>query len=310
MDSKACILVVEDSKSQQIFIRAYLEQQGFEVRLADNGNHALRSVRDDPPDMVVTDLQMPEMDGLELVAALQREFQKLPVVLITAKGSEQIAAAALRAGASSYVPKKHLQSDLGPTIARVLAILQAERANMELGECVTRLEVEYEIDKDTIIPLLIAKIRNDLRPFGFADENELVQIAMALDEAFMNAVVHGNLEVPSHLRSEDDGNPYRLLIEERKTQAPYCDRRVFFHLSADRGGTQMTIRDEGPGFDPSSIADPTDPQNLQNMGGRGLMLINAFMTDVYHNPTGNEITMVKRAAVDGVSTSAPEESLL
>ena len=59
-------------------------------------------------------------------------------------------------------------------------------------------------------------------------------------------------------------------------------------------GVTYAIRDEGPGFDPSTLPDPTDPANLERVSGRGLLLIHAFMDEVRHNPTGNEITMVKR----------------
>ena len=56
-----------------------------------------------------------------------------------------------------------------------------------------------------------------------------------------------------------------------------------------------TVRDEGPGYDPSSLPDPTDPANVEKVSGRGLFLIRTFMDQVYHNETGNEITMIKRA---------------
>ena len=54
------------------------------------------------------------------------------------------------------------------------------------------------------------------------------------------------------------------------------------------------IRDEGPGFDPTGLPDPTDPSNLERVSGRGLLLIRTFMDEVHHNKAGNEITMVKR----------------
>ena len=54
------------------------------------------------------------------------------------------------------------------------------------------------------------------------------------------------------------------------------------------------VRDEGLGFDPSLLPDPTDPANLGKVSGRGLLLIQTFMDHVEHNATGNEITMVKR----------------
>ena len=57
---------------------------------------------------------------------------------------------------------------------------------------------------------------------------------------------------------------------------------------------RYTIRDEGPGFDPGTIPDPTDPANIVKASGRGLLLINTFMDEVSHNETGNEITLIKK----------------
>ena len=57
---------------------------------------------------------------------------------------------------------------------------------------------------------------------------------------------------------------------------------------------EITIRDEGPGFDPGKIPDPTDPAYLDRPCGRGLWLIHAFIDEVRHNSTGNEITMILR----------------
>ena len=66
----------------------------------------------------------------------------------------------------------------------------------------------------------------------------------------------------------------------------------------DRSRITVAVRDEGAGFDPDGLPDPTDPANLQKVHGRGLMLIRTFMDEVSFNETANEITMVKRASVE------------
>ena len=95
MTAPTLVLAVDDSMTQVMGMQILLQQHGYEVITAANGRLALEAVRERRPDLVVTDLQMPEMDGLQLVAALRQEFSGLPIILTTAKGSEEIDSKAL-----------------------------------------------------------------------------------------------------------------------------------------------------------------------------------------------------------------------
>ena len=117
---------------------------------------------------------------------------------------------------------------------------------------------------------------------------------IALHEALVNAIQHGNLELSSDLRQEDE-RAFQDLGEQRRRQPPYKDRRVRVRATLSRSEAVYVIEDEGPGFDPSTLPDPTDPANLERVGGRGLMLIRTFMDEVEHNQTGNRITLRKRS---------------
>ncbi|HEY7428312.1 MAG TPA: ATP-binding protein, partial [Gemmataceae bacterium] len=107
------------------------------------------------------------------------------------------------------------------------------------------------------------------------------------------ALYHGNLEVGSELR-ESDEKAYRQLVEERRHSKPYADRRIHVHARASADEACYVVRDEGPGFNPNILPDPTDPANLEKVTGRGLLLIRTFMDEVRHNEKGNEIVMIKR----------------
>src|ERR1043166_2770438 len=119
------ILVVEDSPTQAEALRFLLEDSGFTVETASQGREALDVLGRSIADVVVTDLEMPLMNGLELVEAVREQFPSVPVVLVTAHGSETIASTALRKGAASYVPKSALEQDLVPTLENLLSVRQA-----------------------------------------------------------------------------------------------------------------------------------------------------------------------------------------
>ncbi len=294
MANKALILVVDDSPTQAHCIRALLEGH-FDVTTAANGRLALEAIREKLPDLVVTDLQMPEMDGLALVDALREEYATLPIILTTGQGSEDIASQALQRGASSYVPKRHLSEWLLPTVTRFLSMLSAGRQVTSKPSMVDSICLRLKLDNDdSRVPDAIARLEQSLDELELLDDRKQMQIATALDEALLNAIIHGNLEISSELRHADDGIHYQQEVQQRRRVEPYRQRQVVIELVADRHQATFTIRDEGPGFDFRSLPDPTDFSNLDKCGGRGLLLINAFMDEVRHNQIGNEITMIKR----------------
>lgn len=295
MPDPSHILVVDDSPTQLRQMQLLLEKHGFLVRTVGDGNDAMESIRADPPLLVVTDLQMPEMNGLELVAAVKANNPSIPVILTTSQGSEEIAAKALREGASSYVPKRDLNSTLIQVVRQVLSVNQATQSVKEVAQFAIESTITLCLEnEEQLVPKVIARLELPMVELGLFDEGERMQIAMALDEALLNAMIHGNLEVSSELRQTDDGQPYSDLIAQRRSESPYKDRRVIVHMHASLESTTIVIRDDGPGFDCEALRDPTDPENLDRAGGRGLLLINAFMDEVRHNEKGNEITMIKR----------------
>ncbi|WP_435011401.1 response regulator [Tundrisphaera lichenicola] len=288
------VLVVEDSATQALEIRLLLEDAGFSVDVAVNGREALGAIALRIPDLVLTDLRMPELDGLELVEAIRAERLSVPVILMTQHGTEEVAVQALKLGAASYLAKKNLERDLVEAIDDVLAVTSAQRHQDQVIESLQSIESRYLLENNVaLITPLIGHVHQNLSRMKFCDEIGLIRIGVALREALINAIHHGNLEVSSELRASDDDSYYDL-VEERSRTTPYRERRVSFTANESRNEAIYVVSDEGPGFDPACLPDPTDPANLHREYGRGLLLIRTFMDEVRHNPRGNEITLIKR----------------
>ncbi|MHC4548877.1 MAG: ATP-binding protein [Planctomycetota bacterium] len=291
----ATVLVVDDAKLDRQLVGGILRKQGdLEVSFAAGGHEALASLAESLPTLIVADLQMPEMNGLELVDAVRERYPPVPVIIMTAYGSEEIAAEALRRGAVSYVPKRNLVPDLATTVQSVCALVAPELERRRALECLDRAEYHYVIDSDvTRIPAIVGLVRQAVARMSLCDKTQLTRVAVALDEALCNAIEHGNLEIDGSER-EQGIDAYLTLIQQRGSMEPYRGRRAFLtaHLSRDEG--IFVVRDEGKGFDPTNLPDPRDPENLLKLSGRGLLLIRSFMDEVRHNESGTELTMVLR----------------
>lgn len=288
------ILVVDDHRSQAEEFAGLLRNAGCDVTLAGNGREAIDLLSRDLPDIVLTDLDMPVMDGLELVQAIRRDHPALPVILMTAMGSEDVAARALHQGAASYVRKRSLAKEVVRTVGSVLAVARALPQQERVLDCLTDDQLGFVLDNDpALVPAVLGHLEQVASLLHPRDRTDRIRVGIALHEALLNAIQHGNLELSSDLRQEDE-EAFRDLGEERRRQPPYRDRRVHFRATLSRSEAVYVVEDEGPGFDPGTVTVPTDPANLERIGGRGLMLIRTFMDEVEHNEKGNRITLRKR----------------
>jgi CheY-like chemotaxis protein len=287
------VLVVDDSLVDRRRAGGLLERCGnLTLRFAENGVAALAQIRSGLPDAVVTDLQMPEMDGLELVRTLAKTHPLMPVILMTGQGSETIAVQALEAGAASYVPKRELNL-LPDTVERVLALACERRQKASLRKCLQSFHCEYVLSNDPgLLTSLVAELQSYLQEMNLFADGDRLRVGVALEEALLNAAYHGNLEVSSELREHD----YALYYETARQRAratPYRDRKVRVEVDISPRGVRYVILDEGKGFNPGTLPDPTDPRNIERSSGRGVLLMRTFMDSVEFNETGNQVTLVK-----------------
>jgi len=136
-DGKRNILVVDDEPQITRVLKTSLSSQGYSIRTASDGKQALQEMKNWSPDLVITDLRMPNMDGLELCRAIRTE-SRVPIIVLSVKGEETIKVESLDAGADDYVTKPFNMNEL---LARVRAALrraavplEPETALIEIGD--------------------------------------------------------------------------------------------------------------------------------------------------------------------------------
>jgi CheY-like chemotaxis protein/anti-sigma regulatory factor (Ser/Thr protein kinase) len=271
---------------------ALLEKQpDLTVGAATHGAEALARVADQAPDIVVTDLQMPGMDGLELVRILRGRHPLVPVILMTAHGNEEIAVQALEQGAASYVPKTKLAENLADTVQHVLAMACANRRHGRLLDRLHRSTWTFVLDNDpALICPLVDYLQQQISLLNFCDDSGRIRLGIALQEALLNALLHGNLELDSqqlHRALDDDPD----LVRRRAVESPYAERRIHVYAELSADTARFIIRDDGPGFAHADFAGDIEPNDLPS--GRGLVLMRAFMDEVSFDAAGNEVTMTR-----------------
>ena len=156
------ILVVDDEPQITRVLRTSLDAHGYDLRVANDGDTALQIARDWPPDLMITDLSMPVMDGLELCRRFRLK-SNAPIIVLSVKGEERVKVQALDAGADDYVTKPFGISEL---LARVRALLRRGKA-----EPVTALRL-----RDLEMDLVGRSVRRGKRMIDLtAREFELLQ---------------------------------------------------------------------------------------------------------------------------------------
>jgi CheY-like chemotaxis protein len=294
----ANVLVVDDSPVDRALIEGVLRKDPrMRICHVASGADALGVLGETQPDLVITDLQMPEMDGLELVTAVRIHFPRIPVVLITAHGSEELAVRALEQGAASYVPKSQLATSLLKVADQVLELAREHRGHEALAKAIDYAELRFRLENDLpTIDRMVEMAQQLAGSIGFCDPGGQVRLGMALEEGLRLAVLCGNLEFTpeSHsalLARESESGTW---LEQRSRSLPYCERRVRVQMRISPQEVSFEIHHEGPPWSIMARSGIELSQALEVPAERSLILIRAFMDDVSFSPDGQCLTLVKR----------------
>jgi len=132
------ILVVDDEDSMCQYLSILLRKEGYSVRTAHSGAEALAAIEQEPADLVMTDIQMPKMDGIQLLKGIKALDPTTPVVIMTAYASEQSAIDAVNLGAFSYLQKHCKNDEIKIVVRNALALRQAKTEAQELRRELTK----------------------------------------------------------------------------------------------------------------------------------------------------------------------------
>jgi DNA-binding response OmpR family regulator len=286
------VLLVEDDPGVRCSLVEILRHYGYDPREAGDGREAIELFTRQPADIVVTDVRMPGIDGLELLARIKRAAPETSVVIMTGFGAEETAIQAIRNGASNYFKKPVNIPEFVYALGVLADLVRSRREHQfdpRLLEWESRI-VRVGSDFDDIYPV-IRELTANAAAFSFDVESTRI----ALLEAVTNAIEHGSLGITrEEKQAAMRAGKLRELYAERAGCAPWRDRQVRIEYELTPTQVFYRIADEGDGFDWRALPDSENPDNLFSGCGRGIVVMRLSMDAVTFNERGNQVTLVKR----------------
>lgn len=261
------ILVVDDELMMLDLLERFLGDQGYEVISARDGKQALDIFRANSCDLIITDMRMPRMDGLQLLKAVKDADSRLPVVFISGFGEAETVVEALKAGAENFLAKPLDLEHLKKVIEQIVSLAGIKPKSSPPSSSIRQTTHLEAPSHPGHIGEMVYQLALSAVAVGFAQRDMDNNLKVALAEALTNAMEHGNQWDPA--------------------------KKVSVESNISRDQLEVSVRDQGEGFDHRQLCDPTLDVHLLVERGRGVFLMNTIMDRVYFNQAGNQVTLVK-----------------
>lgn len=287
------ILLVEDDSSSRLYLENLLEVNDYKFFSAANGIEGLNIFDEQKIDIVITDIQMPVMDGLELLEAIREKKSNTIVIITTAYGTENYAIQALQLGANNYLKKPVRGSDLIPLLKKYEIIINNRFSTDKLPGRL--LERKFKLEFNTSIngiPKIVDRILSE-SACNYPDSDK-INIELGLVELITNAVEHGNMGISNIEKKQAmENNTLDNLYNEKLADIKIREKKILIEFCRTPITCEWTIIDQGEGFDWKTLPDPTNEQNILELNGRGVFITNFLFDSVEYFGKGNIVKVKK-----------------
>lgn len=287
------ILIVEDDFPSRQLLKITLEREAYSPFVASNGKAGLELFIEHKPDIVISDVRMPEMDGLELLEKIRMISKDVIIVIITGHGNEELAIQSLKLGANNYIKKPIEIADLKAHIRRYYNIIKEKKINTNIPEFVVERNMSFEFCTDlNIVPaiskFLVKKIPNNV---SYRDK---VGIELGLSELIQNSMEHGNMGISFEMKSEAlKNNNLQDLYNTKMSDISISQKKVRISFTYNSGNSEWIIEDEGNGFDWNKYTSVTNDVFSENLSGRGIYISRLQFDDMNYFDNGRKVVVSK-----------------
>ena len=280
-----------------MFLREAAKRQGHVVECVGDGTAALARLTAESYDVLLTDVQMPGMDGFALLSAARAVKPDMIAVIMTGHGTEECAMRALRLGANNYLQKPVRYKELRVLLAKYQDSITLHSLDRHVALLVTHKTMILTMDNTLPLVAHVAEflVREAGDTIAGADR---MAIKLGLVELLINAIEHGNLEISyaEKMAALETTNGLTALYQDRLNRASLAQRRVTIEFCADATALTWTIRDDGAGFDWRQVISPLDQGHHGQLCGRGIFLCKMKFDELRYESAGNCVHAIKRRA--------------
>ena len=309
------IIVADDEELIREVIRKAIERfLGYEVIEAVDGVDALEKVERLTPNLLITDIRMPRMDGMQVLEEIRTRGLDLPVVILTGYGQIEDALKAIKLGAKGFMKKPFDLSHIITLIESIFTTvderedISAVMAFVRSGSLTLQVPNNF-LNLEKVVNYVISVIRSTWQ----VGRNELNDLRVAFYEAVVNAFEHGNLKIDKSEKERcllKGHSVYRKYLLEQMQLEENKGKFITCFVNIDPVRVEVAVLDEGDGFDHSRAYEDFEgmsPDEFMKTYGRGLFLIRKLVDEVSFNEKGNLIKLVKYRPRLGGEPGSPAE---
>ncbi len=289
------VLIVEDDAAIRSMMEKTVSRAGYETQSAPDGEQGLKLFKEFKPEVVLSDINMPVMNGLDMLARIRSIDANSLFIIFSTLDSPEFILQALRLKANDYLIKPVSGRTVTALLDKYAAIIAGRTRNREVLGMIYSLTLGMNIGNDLD---LVSKVVDQLmleteKNIGPAD---CFGVHLGLVEMLSNSIEHGNLEISYEEKSKAmDGSveQWKGFLQERYKNPLYADRLVNLEFKMVKDRCEWLFTDQGPGFDWKNIPDPSKPENLLEAHGRGIMLASMQFDEITYLGKGNQVRLVK-----------------
>lgn len=291
------ILVIDDCESLVKTVGSILQTQNYRVDTALNGSEALRKIHSNNYDLVLCDIDMPGMTGLDFLEKLRKDNQSLNVILMTGFLEPEYFIKAIRLGASDFISKpiefQHLTSSISTLLSK-----NGNHDDLDSAlETLNELRLELVINPRKFSQRSINQISKRFMEANLRLAPLIVnELLICVDEMVYNAFIHGTLGLTLQQR-RNDHDALQEIITGKLNQPDVSNRLIRFTIAINQPGKAISIsvEDDGEGFDYEAWLHNASRTNLLNLDehGRGLAVLYHLADEVVFSNGGRRIRITK-----------------